>query len=380
MAYNRPTLQTLLQRCSANIFAALPGLDPMLRRQVTTAIGVVIAQELNLEYAYIDYIFLQFFVATATGQYLDDKGVPFGVFRQPGALAAGAGTASGGTPGATVGVGALLQTDDLSVTCAVADLATVASDGSLTVSVVTTVPASAGNLAAGTALNFVTAAAGIPATLTVAAPGLTGGADTESDNDYRVRIQARMQQSPQGGANRDYIAWTKSAVAGVTRCWVFPLFQGLGTVGVASVFDGRAPGASIIPTSEDLVNLQAAIAPGAIAPVCALPTAFALIQDTIPVVINNLVPATGFTKAQALANATASLTALFGLATPGGAAAGDGVTGTPSTPVSGVTFLEDISDAITQSLGVGSFDLGVPAADVVSAYMHLAQLGAVTAP
>ena len=381
MAYNRPTLPALLTRCINAIFAALPGIDPQLQRQVIVAVGAAMGMELNLEYGYIDYIFLQFFVLTATGQYLDDKGIPFGIPRQQATISAGIAAGTGGTPGEEVAVGTLMQTADQSVTCAVSDVATVASDGTVTVSIVTTTTGSAGNLSPGTTLNLITANAALPASFTVAGTdGLSGGSDTELDDDYRPRILARMQQLPQGGANRDYISWTKNGVAGVTRTWVFPLYQGLGTVGVAAVFDGRAPGASIIPTTEDLVALQAAIAPGPVAPVCSAPLAFGLTPNVIDVVIGNLVPVTGYTQAQALANATASLAALFALSTPGGAAAGDGVTGTPTTPVSGTTFLEDISDAVTQSLGVGSFDLVAPTADVVSAYANLAQLGAVTAP
>jgi uncharacterized phage protein gp47/JayE len=380
MAYNRPTLPALLTRCINAIFAAMPGTDPQLQRQVSTAVGAAMGMELNLEYGYIDYIFQQFFVSSATGQYLDDKGIPLGILREPGTIAAGSVAGVGGTAGDTLDVGTLMQTADQSVTCTVAALATVADDGTVTVSVTTTVPEAAGNLPAGTILNLIIADAGLPASFTVSAPGLSGGADVELDEDYKPRILARMQLLPQGGANRDYISWTKNGVAGVTRVWVYPLYQGLGTVGVAAVFDGRAPGASIIPTTEDLVALQAAIAPGPVAPVCAAPLAFALTPNVIDVVIGNLVPVTGFTQAQALANATASLAALFALSTPGGAAAGDGVTGTPTTPVSGTTFLEDISDAITQSLGVGSFDLAAPTADVVSAFANIAQLGAVTAP
>jgi uncharacterized phage protein gp47/JayE len=379
MAYSRPTLPDLITRCQNRIWAALPGTDPQLAQSISGAVGAVLAMELNLEYAYIDYIFLQFFVLTATGQYLDDKGGPFGITRQPATQASGAAIGSGGTSGTPLPVGALLQTVDQSVTVAVSTAGTVTSGGGITVTVTDITGEAAGNLAAGTALNLITGIAGIPAQIAVGSGGLTGGADQESDDNYRIRVLARMRLPPQGGANRDYISWTKGTVAGVTRVWIFPLIWGLGTVGVASVFDGRAPN-SIIPTTEDLTALQAAIAPGPVAPTTAETLAFALAVDLIDVVLSNLVPLTGYTKAQALANATASLTALFAHSTPGGATAGDGVTGTPSTPISGTTFLEDISAAVNNAAGVGSFDLAAPTADIVSAYGHLAQLGTVTAP
>jgi uncharacterized phage protein gp47/JayE len=378
MPFSRPTLPNLITRCQQRIYVALPGTDPMLLRSVVTAVGAVLGMELNLEYGYLDYIFEQFFVRTATGQYLDDKGAPYNLPRYPATIATGAAAAAGGTPGTPLPVGTLLQTADMTVTASVSTATAVASDGTISATMQTVVAGSAGNLPAGATLNMISAVGGIPASFTVGPGGFSGGLDTESDDDYRVRVLARIQRPPQGGAARDYISWTKNAVAGVSRCWVYPLYQGLGTVGVASVFDGRAPANSIIPTSSDMVALQAAIAAGNPAPVCADPIAFQLIQDQIPIVIGNLVPVTGFTAAQALANATLNLQALFGLSTPGGAVFGDGVTGNPTAPVSGTTFLEDISAAINSALGVGSFDLVSPAADVVSAYGHLAQLGPVT--
>lgn len=91
----------------------------------------------------------------------------------------------------------------------------------------------AGNAAGGIRLTFSSPVAGVNATATVTAGGLTGGADIESDTSLRARLRRRVQHPPHGGAQYDYEAWALE-VPGVTRVWVFPAWLGLGTVGVFS--------------------------------------------------------------------------------------------------------------------------------------------------
>ena len=372
--FARPALPDLIARVTQQIQASMPGTDPALRRAVTVVMGAVLARELASEYAYLDNLAQWFFVATTSGQYMDLKGNPVGVFREQAAAAAGS-VAFTGIPQQPIPAGSLLASQDDTQSYTLGAAVTLDVNGNGTGLVTSTSGASASNQPAGTILTLSVAVPGVNAQATVLAPGLTGGLDLETDAAYRVRVLARLQQPPQGGAARDYVAWAK-LVPGVTRVWVYPLNRGPGTVDFAFVLDGRAVGGgSILPTPTDVAAVQASV--DEYAPVVASSQNQPLTANSINVTISNLVPLAGYTKAQALANAQASLAGLFASTTPGGAGYGDGI---PPGGTGGTLLLKDIDDAVDQSAGVGGYDLTAPTSDVVSTTGQLAVLGAVTAP
>ncbi len=370
--FARPSLSDLIQRVTANLQAGLQGLDPALARSVTTIVGFTLALELNNEYAYLDNLAEWFFVTTTSGVYLDRRGAEVNVLREQGATASGP-VIFDGQPTSVIKAGSILQTEDSSLSYQLSNSVTLGAGGTAGGTVTALETGSAYNQQAGTALSLVVAVAGVNPQAAVDAAGITGGIDIEADAAYRPRVLARLQQPPQGGAARDYVAWAK-LVPGVTRVWVYPKNRGVATVDYAFVLDGRAPG-SILPTAPDIATVEASIV--ANYPVHVDSQNVTLTASATAVTIDNLVPASGYTKAQALANSIVSLQALFATATPGGATFGDGI---PLGGAGGTTFLEAISDAITQSAGVASFDLAAPTADIVSGSGTLAQLGAVTAP
>ncbi|MDE9504695.1 baseplate J/gp47 family protein, partial [Xenorhabdus bovienii] len=67
---------------------------------------------------------------------------------------------------------------------------------------------------------------------------ITGGANIESEADFRSRMLLAYQGSPQGGSDDDYKQWAL-AVPGVTRAWVKPRAAGAGTVGVYFMCDNN---------------------------------------------------------------------------------------------------------------------------------------------
>jgi uncharacterized phage protein gp47/JayE len=369
--FPRPTLPNLIQRVTQQIQAALPGTDPTLRRSVCGIVAIVLAQELVNEYAYLDFIATQFFVSSASGIYLDLKGNPLGIYRQEAVPAAG-NVSFSGTNGYTVPAGAVLETSNGGEQYVLGAAVTI-SGGVGTGSVTAITGGSLSNQPAGTSLTLSVAVAGINAQVVVASGGLTGGIDMESDTSYRQAILSRMQQPPQGGAKRDYVTWVKEATAGVTRAWVWPQNRGGGTVDYSFVFDGRGVG-NILPLSGDLTTVQTYVNAQMPADVSSAQNQ-TLTIDSIAVTVTNCVVATGYTLAQVQANISASLLNLFAATTPGNAPYGDGIQ--PGS-TGGALPVERISDAIAQSLGVISFDLTAPTADIASATYHLAQLGALT--
>jgi uncharacterized phage protein gp47/JayE len=366
--YPRPTLPNLIQRVTQQIQANLPGTDPNLRRSVSGIVATVLAQELMAEYAYLDFIATQFFVSTASGIYLDLRGNPLGVFREQPEPATGTVTFSGSN-GRSVPAQSVLQSLDGTQLYAVSNSPTIAS-GSAIGTLTALTPGSASNQSAGATLTLSIGIAGINAQAIVAGGGLQGGTDLQSDDSYRQAVLTRMQLPPQGGASRDYVTWVKGAGVGATRVWVWPLNRGAGTVDWAFVIDTQAPG-SILPNGPQIAAATANVLDNY--PVDAVSSEFAtLTLDSINVTLTNFVAAQGYTAAQAAANIESSLDSLFTSTTPGTAPYGDGI---QAGSTGGTLLLESISDAITQSEGVGGFDLTSPSADIVSAAFHLAQFG-----
>jgi uncharacterized phage protein gp47/JayE len=107
-----------------------------------------------------------------------------------------------------------------------------------------------GNLPTGTALGVV-----IDGVDSCTVVNITGGVDTENDENLRARVLTRIQQPPQGGAAHDYLNWAL-AVPGVTRAWVAPNEMGIGTVTVRVMMDELRADEDGFPRATDLAAVQ----------------------------------------------------------------------------------------------------------------------------
>lgn len=65
---------------------------------------------------------------------------------------------------------------------------------------------------------------------------ISGGTNIETDESLRERIINKVRNPPQGGCPQDYINWA-TEISGISRAWVAPKVNGLGTVGLAFVDD-----------------------------------------------------------------------------------------------------------------------------------------------
>ena len=111
-------------------------------------------------------------------------------------------------------------------------------------------PGFAGNQEPGTGLGV--SSGTIPDLISVEVVTLTGGTDTETDDDLRIRVLQRIRQPPQGGAAHDYVRWGL-AVGGVVRAWCQPLEMGIGTVTIRVMMaDETGESCYRFPTSDDL--------------------------------------------------------------------------------------------------------------------------------
>lgn len=125
----------------------------------------------------------------------------------------------------------------------------------------------AGNLDAGKTLPLVSPVAGLSSNGTVEAGGLTGGAETESDESLRARLLARLRRPAHGGNLDDYEMWVREASPAVTRAWIYPKELGLGTVTIRFMMDDTYPDG--IPLAADVDMVEAWLNRKDKRPVCA---------------------------------------------------------------------------------------------------------------
>lgn len=197
----------------------------------------------HLMYGALQWYFSQFWIKTAEKEFLERKASTWGITRKAGARAVGqvSFTGSGLVP-----AGAVLRSDEGRLFTVDADV-TVPGTGAVTASE----NGSASNLDEGEALSLVQAVTGVSGTATVLS--LSGGVDAETDDELRARLLSVLQSPPMGGSAADYVTWALE-VPGVTRAWCYPLYLGLGTVGLSFVCDGQAE--SPLPDEEMVRRVQ----------------------------------------------------------------------------------------------------------------------------
>jgi uncharacterized phage protein gp47/JayE len=232
MAYTRPTLSELQERAKADIEAAQPGTDALLRFSPLRILGRVLAALINLVYGYLDYIAKQAVPWTATDEYLAAWGALKKVYQKAATKSASSAVTFPATSG-TISAGTQLVRGDgvLYVTTT----SGTSSGTAITVAAEAVDAGEAGNCDAGTKLTLATAVDGVQST-GVATAAFVGGADVESQDDFSARVMAGYQASPQGGSVDDYSTWA-TAKSGVTRAWANPVGFGAGTVVVYFMMD-----------------------------------------------------------------------------------------------------------------------------------------------
>ena len=235
MSFSRPTLQSLTDRILADFKAKMGNTSNFLRRSTFRVLAQVQAGAVHLLYGYQEYKADQMFISTADADSLEFLGGEYGIARTQAVEATGSVRVTG-IVATAIPLGTKFKSadDEEFVTDAAA---TIAASGSVDVAVTAVVAGAAGNEETGTELEFVSPIGGVNGTVEVISPGISGGADTETDDAYRERLLARKQYPPHGGARSDYVAWALE-VSGVTRAWCIPEYDGAGTVGVGFVRDG----------------------------------------------------------------------------------------------------------------------------------------------
>jgi len=353
MPFTRPTLAELRDRIRQDFAARLPGADALLRQSNLRVIADVLAELSNAQFDYESWLADQLFPDSCESVFLDRWAAIWGVDREQPTTAIGTLTVSG-TPGAVVPESSEWQRAD-GVLYGADTAATIGAGGTAAVPVTATAGGAAGNAAPGQQVQAVTTATGVVLTAVVAAPGLAGGADLETDEHLRTRLLLRIQLPPQGGSASDYIEWMLE-VPGVTRAWVYPGEYGAGSVVCRFMMDDVHADTGGFPTPADVAIAQAHL--DLARPVTAQVYVLAPIPKSVNVTVQGLFPDTPDIRAAA----NAELADTF-----------------RRNAIPGATiYVSWLWEAVSIAVGERHHHIAAPPGDVACATGELAVLGSVT--
>ena len=348
MAFARPTLSELVERIQQDFLSRLALTAPILRRAFVYILARVQAGAAHMLHGHLEYLSRQIFPDQSEDEFLLRQAALFGLSRKAAQFASGD-VIFTGTDGALIPVATMLLRADGAEYQTGAD-ATIAL-GTASAPVVASLAGEDQNCGAGTALSFESPIAGVTATATVAAGGIVNGSDEEDLEDLRTRLLERLRSPPHGGAAADYVAWAKE-VPGVTRCWVFPLELGAGTVVVRFARDDDA---SLIPDAGEVAVVQDYLDERR--PVTAVVT----VQAPVAVVLDLTISITPDTSTIRAAVEAELRDFLFRAARPGG-----------------IIFRSQLEIAVGVAEGVQDFTVVAPAGDVTHTTGQIAIMGTIT--
>jgi uncharacterized phage protein gp47/JayE len=250
MPWTTPPLRTVREMVRNDVTAALSG-AVLIANSVLRVMSDAMAGLAHLVLRYIDWLSQQLLPDTAETEWLDRHGNIW-LVNADGTTGRKAATYAQGTVSATGQQGfvipAATQLDILGITYETTADITMGTDPAI-VPVRSLTAGAIGNADNGTSADFISPISGIDAQATVIE--LTGGADTETDDELRARILFRIRNPPMGGSEADYISWALS-VPGVTRAWAAPE-MGPGTMTVRFMMDDLRADNRGLPTPDDCI-------------------------------------------------------------------------------------------------------------------------------
>jgi uncharacterized phage protein gp47/JayE len=286
--FARMTLPELIAQAIADIDANLPAANARLAQNNLNVLAIMSSGLTDEQLDAIEYYATQIHVTTANESGLERHAAEWGVPRKDATRATGRLIAD------VIGAAPLPARALFRDQTTLIEVRTTA-DGILVgatreAPIEAVAPGAASNLSAGTRLITVSPITGVTG---AGLPNdMRGGTDQEDVEVWRSRILDRIQRPPQGGADFDYRRWALE-FPGVTRAWVYPREQGLGTVVVRFAMDNTYPGG--VPTQDDAAALLAYIE--ARRPVTAEIFVYAPVAHLLDVTIRDLIPRNETTEA-----------------------------------------------------------------------------------
>ncbi len=360
MSFERPTLAELVDRVESDFVSRLNLAGAVLRRSMVYVFARVVAGAVHMLHGHLDWNARQLFPDSSDAAYLERQANVFGISRTAAVFAQVSVTfpvEDPPVPTPAIPAGTVLIAEDGAEYTVDEEVPVPLDEATVTGTATAVVAGAEGTREAGDFLQISTPAPGINSSDTVVAESLIDGADEEETEALRARFLSHLREPPQGGAEHDYEAWALE-VAGVTRAWVYPNENGLGTVVVRFVRDEDV---SIFPSAGEVTEVQDHIDEES--PITAEVTVEAPTDSPVAFTLS-ITPDTTDTRDAVEAELTDLLRRE--------AAPGDGVTSL------GTVLLSDIETAVRQATGITDRVVTVPAADVVPALGALSTLGTIT--
>jgi len=254
MSLERPSLAKHQQQVLTDVTTHVSGSSPTLRRGILGGIVNALAGALHGLYGWLQEYSQQFVPFSATGIWLERWAQMWGVVRKQPTIAFGTVPLTG-APGAMIPADTRLQSATGVEYSVIADV-TLNGAGEGEAEIEALFAGKAANLQAGAVLSFISPLESVDAEV-IAAAGVAGGADLETDISLRDRMLREIQDPPQGGSQADYERWALS-VGPITRAWCFPTYNGPGSVRLYVINDDYA-GPELASTQdielvEDYIN------------------------------------------------------------------------------------------------------------------------------
>lgn len=255
--YSTPLLATLISRIEDDFDARLPGEGSKIRRSFLYVTSRVLAGVSYGIYGYAKWLSRQLIYDT-----IDDLETMRAVAAQWGVTYDAGGIASGtlafyGTESTVVPAGTVVaRSSGVEYTT---DASGTIAGGFVYIAVTASLIGTNANIDDyGESLELVSPVAGINSSVSVAAFGApAGGTNPEELEHLKDRVLERIRDTPQGGAEADYIQWAKEAATSalIDRVWVTS--PSAGNVDVKFVTEGTS--AAIFPSAGDIALVAAAI-------------------------------------------------------------------------------------------------------------------------
>ncbi len=253
--FTRPTLAELIDRAQTDIEGALQGVNARLRRTVEFVFARAMAGLTHGLHGHLAFIAEQILPDQAAELFLVRWAELFGVPRKEGVKAQGPLLVTG--TGGTVPAGTIFirPQDDAEY---IVDAEVGPISGSEPVQLTASLVGSDFNEVAGASFSLEAPISGINSVAIVDTGGITLGANLETLPELLVRLLARIQKAPLGGAPGDHEQFALE-VAGVTRAFEFAGVDGVGNPGIGKVAvtfvrDNDTP--SIIPDAGEVQQVQ----------------------------------------------------------------------------------------------------------------------------
>jgi hypothetical protein len=259
MPFKRDSLKTIQERTYANYISLYKPLDKTPRYNLLKIFSSVDAGIYHQLLGDLDYLALQIFPDTATGDNLREH---WSTIVPPLHASAAIGKVIiTGTPNQTIPAG-LVFSSNTSERYFTEKQYRINSAGIAVVDVRSESFGAKTNLPSGAALKIISAIpAGVDSAAEAAEDGISGGVDGETDEEYLVRVLTNLRNQSRYGKNGDFAAWALDSSPEVSAAWEFANFGVFGALLIQVINGNQFDGVNPVGNLQDVTNFLNQYAP-----------------------------------------------------------------------------------------------------------------------